>query len=92
MLLAFSFEEPLATLAVDPPFQAIQLRHGRFVDLFELVMRGGRLVQDAAELRHTTLTLSGFVKSSQQEPLALGEIIRKSASVVHNARNSTNAT
>ena len=81
MLLAFPFEEPLATLAVGPPLQPIELLHGRFVDLLELVMRGGRLVQHAAQF-------GSPLECRQQESLALGEIVRKRVGVVHNDNRS----
>ena len=93
MLLALAFEESFATLAVDPPLQAMELLHCRFVDLLELVMRGGRLVQDAAQflcstlrLDNSTLTLDGFLESRRQKSAALGEIVGKSVGVIHNVR------
>lgn len=92
MLLAISFQDPFLTATVHPPLQSVELIHGRFVDLLELVMRGSCLVQDAAELcrstlrlDNSTLTLGGFVKSCHQQALALAQIVRKKVGVVHHA-------
>ncbi|MBA3485327.1 MAG: hypothetical protein H0T51_26330 [Pirellulales bacterium] len=58
----------------------------------QLSVRGGRLIQNAAEFRrstlrldNSTLTLDGFLKSRRQKSAALGEIVLKSVGVIHNA-------
>ena len=83
MLLALAFDDPFTSSAVDPPLESVEFVHGSFVDLLELLMRGSRLVQYAAELRHlpfsvnhATLTLCRFLEGCQQETLAFTQVVR----------------
>ena len=92
MPLAFAFHESFAPAAVDPTLQGIQFVERGLMRLLQLLVRGGRLVQHAAEFGHlllgidrATLKLCGLLESRQQELLALGKIVGKRVGVIHNA-------
>src|SRR5277367_5703421 len=85
MTLAFSLDKLLGPPAVDPPLQGAQFFQCGLMRRLQLFVGGGRLVQHTAQFGRP-------LECSQQELLALGKIGGKSVSVVHNARNPTNAS
>src|SRR5688572_12431299 len=84
MTLAFSPDQLLGASAVDPPLQRTQFIQRGLMRGLQLPVRSGRLVQHAAEL-------GGPLECGQQEPLAFGEIIRKSLVVIHNDNRSNDS-
>jgi len=92
MLLPISFNDPLSAAPIDPSLQSVEFVNGRLVFLYQLLMGGSGLIQYAVELRHvplgvgdSTLSLCGFLESSQHETLAFAQIVGKKVGVIHNA-------
>ena len=92
MPLAFALNDPFSATPMNPSLQSVELVKRCLMLLFQLLMRGSRLIQYASEFSHlplgvdnVTLTLRGLLESRQQETLALGKIAGKLMGVIHNA-------
>jgi hypothetical protein len=98
MLLALAFDDPFAAAPIDPSLQSVEFIDRGLMSVFQLLMRGSRLIEHAAELRHlpfgvdnSTLVSCGFLESSQQELTALGKIVGEKVGVIHNANCFNNS-
>lgn len=98
MLLPVSFNDPFSAAPIGPSLQSVEFVNGCLVFLYQLLMGGSGLIQYAAEFRHlplgvgdSTLSLCGFLKSSQHETLAFDQIVGKKVGVIHNANGFSNS-
>jgi hypothetical protein len=78
MLLTFAFDDSFAALSVDPALQAIEFIDRGLVRLFQLFVASRCFIEHSLQLRR-------LLKSDQQEAVALGQIVGKGVSVIHNA-------
>jgi hypothetical protein len=78
MLLTFAFDDSFAALSVDPAFQAIEFIDRGLVRLLQLLIGSRGFVEHSLQLRR-------LPKSDQQQAVALGQIVGKGVSVIHNA-------
>ena len=70
MLLALSFDDPFSSPAVDPALQAISSSSAAWCVAFSSSY-------EAAVSSSTRFQLGRLLESCQQEPLALGKIVRE---------------
>jgi hypothetical protein len=78
MLLTISLNDLLGSPAVDPALQGAQFLESGLVRGLQRFVRCGCLIEH-------TLQFSRLLEGSQQELVALIEVIGKSRSVIHNA-------
>jgi hypothetical protein len=84
MLLALALDDLLGSPPVDPPLQRIKLINRGLVRGLQLFIRSSRLLQHATEFVR-------LLERRQQKLVALGEIVRKSAVVIHNDNRSNDS-
>ena len=78
MELPLAFDHPFTSLSIGPAFQLLEFIDHGLVRLLELFIGGGRLIENPPEL-------GCLLECSQQELLALGQIVRKLLGVIHHA-------
>ena len=69
MLLAIAFDDPFATLSVDPALQPIEFIQCGLMRLLQFFIRSSCLVEH-------TFQLGCLPKGSQQETLAFAQVVR----------------
>ena len=78
MELPLAFDHPFTSLSVGPAFQLLEFIDRGLMRFLQLFIGGGRLIENPPKLRR-------LLECSQQELLALGQIVRKLVGVIHHA-------
>jgi hypothetical protein len=98
MALPFAFRETFSPPAIRPALVPCQLIECGGVRLLQLLIRSGRFVQHTVQFRrpllglhHAPFALGGLLEGSQQEALALGQIVGKEVGAVHVADYCNNS-